>query len=91
MSFHCFLSVHRRGNDVCIRVDSGLSVERPIYVFSFNMQGEAGAELMSRHLSGKLADLVQKANRDAYEAGYADGRAKRAKRGWHTCAIGWDG
>jgi len=67
----------------------------PVLVFTREYNDEATAECVRRVLDDGQRDLMETVRRQAYNAGYADGRAKRKKLNCfsvcvrvHDC-VGW--
>lgn len=66
-----------------------------VLLFERPYNGEATAECVRKVLDDGLHDLMETVRRQAYNAGYADGRAKRKKMNcFSVCArvqevVGW--
>ena len=53
--------------------------ETRVFSFKFNCSSECYAGLLAHHISKTLGRLLQGIRANAYNKGYADGKAKRAK------------
>jgi len=71
----------RDDTKVIVEVDSQLPTRNPVYCFEFDCEDQETAELLQRHLQGKLQSLVERMRRQAYDLGWTDKAAKkRGKR-----------
>ena len=79
----------RDGTKVELTVDSGLTDKKWRLGFSRDCGKEFYAELLMRHLDKKFYDELEAIRKDAYEAGYRDGRSKFKKIADHYWAWEW--
>lgn len=50
------------------------------FLFKFHCEDDYSAELLTAHLCKTYTEAIRTVKREAYNLGYRDGRAKRAKR-----------
>lgn len=76
-----------------VRDDTKVSVQiedgplGSIYHFTYDCGNRWYAQLLTDHFNKKLSTLIEGIRTDEYNAGYKDGRAKRAKRTWFDCFL----
>lgn len=70
------------------RKDSRVVLELPTvldryYMLDLQFENEVVAQLIANDLDGRIDAAVKAARETAYEAGWADAKAKRKKRDYH--------
>lgn len=90
MTYRSVLSTARNGNNVLLRIDTLLSVDRPLYTLSVGCGGEISAALLENHIHKTFGDLVRAAREEAYASGYSDGRGHRERQTYQPSRLGRD-
>lgn len=75
-----FLTECKQATEITVEIDTGLPVERSVWVAKLNLGTQAAAYLMKKHLSNSFQGSIERAHRLAYQQGYKDGRGKKRKK-----------
>lgn len=76
------INFKREGTVITAQVNSHLPIDLPVFLFQYRAGSEHEAYLVREKLSYQYAKAIEIARQEAYEQGYADGRAKRARKTW---------
>ncbi len=76
-----YLQVSRSGSLVVVKLPTVLD---RYYTFSIDMTNETTAELLARDMDQRIDAAMKAARQTSYEQGWADAKAKRAKRDYHS-------
>jgi len=78
------IEIRRRGKDLEVGIDSGLPNDNgsgdTTYLLRWACVDTQYASLLADRLNERLRSLMGRVRRNAYTAGYKDGRAKRMKQ-----------
>jgi len=69
-----------KGEKVIARIDTGVKVEKNVWLFDWSLPNEVIAVVMAEHFQKRLDAAIEGIRREAYNAGLADAKAKRAKK-----------
>jgi len=79
------ITFERKNKEVLIKIQHGIWTNN-YFERTINQDYEYQAELLTRQLNKHLNDELSRVRRDAYNEGWKDAKAKRAKR---TQFTGW--
>ena len=84
------IEITRKDTEVGVRIDLELSCDRPVLFFTRNETYGYQAALLENRIKHLLEKKLSSIRKRAYEEGYKDAKAKRAKKTefcptWHEC------
>jgi hypothetical protein len=78
------ISFERNVQELRVCVDSETGVERSVYVFTCHFSNEATAAIVRDYLHEKLNGKLCLMREEAYNQGWKDAKAKKAKTKWFS-------
>lgn len=82
------LAIVRDNSDVIVKLDLHVpTYETRVFGFTFKCGNEVYAGLLTQAMREAVSDALMAARKQAYDQGWADAKAKRAKQTWFRRTI----
>ena len=65
---------------VICRVNTGLDIELPVLLFTWECGSQYAAALLVKHLQENLHEMIEQCHRNGYNQGWQDAKAKKRKK-----------
>lgn len=78
------ITLKREGTKVRLEFDSGLKIERNVFIFEWECGQEYAAELLTKQLTDNMHGRIEKIRREAYEKGFEDHKKRQPKEEWFS-------
>ena len=78
------ITFSRKGTEVLVDVKHGVFFGEEYFRLEIHQAYEYQAELLLRQLDKNLSSQLERIRKEAYEQGFKDAKAKRAKQTWFS-------